>query len=99
MATTKKSRTIVGIAWYRPEQWDALKEFSEDRDKMDSTYAIWKKGAQKAIRQLRSRRQEAVAVDFDLEEFKMWCAANKKRPVAASRSEFAVLKLRESHKG
>ena len=98
MTTMKKSAAILGIAWYRPDQWDALKEFSEDRDKMDPTYAIWKKGAQKAMRELRSKGQQAVAVDFDLEEFKMWCAANKKRPVAASRSEFAVLKLREGNK-
>ena len=99
MTPTKKSRALVGIAWYRPEQWNALKEFCEDRDSMDSTYTIWKKGAQKVLRQLRSQGKGAVAVDFDLEEFKMWCSANNKRPVAASRSEFAVLKLRESRNG
>lgn len=41
--------------------------------------------------------QELVAVDFDLEEFKAWCLANGKKRVAASRSEFTVNKLRETH--
>ena len=99
MTPAKKSRTIMGIAWYRAQEWQALKQFCEDRDSMDATYDIWKKGALEAIRQIRSDGNEAVEVDFDLDEFKMWCSANNKRPVAASRSEFAVLKLRETHKG
>ena len=98
MTAKKKSRTIVGIAWYRPEEWVALKEFCEDRDAMDSTYEIWKKGVHKVMRKLRSEGQRVVPVDFSLEEFKVWCVANRKRPIAASRSEFAVLKLRETHK-
>ena len=90
-----KERVLVGIAWYRPEQWLALKEFSEDREKMDPTYEIWRRGAQKAMRGLRKEGQEVERVDFDLVEFKVWCSANRKRPVATSRS--ASLKLRNAH--
>ncbi len=98
MTPSRKSTSIVGIAWYRPEQWVALKQFSEDRDSMDSTYEIWKRGAQRAMRKLRSQGQQVVPVDFDLEEFKAWCSANRKRPIAASRSAFTVIKLRDTHK-
>ena len=92
-----KGRIVVGIAWYRPEQWSALKEFCEDRERMDSTYEIWRRGTQKAIRGLRKEGQEIERIDFDLEEFKVWCSVHRKRPVAASRSEFANLKLRDAH--
>jgi len=66
---------------------------------MDETYEIWQKGAQNAMRQLRSGGENVVSVDFDLEEFKMWCSANHKRPIASSRSEFTVLKTRDLDKG
>ena len=93
----RKDRTVVGIAWYRRQQWSALKEFCEDREAMDPAYGIWKRGAEKAMRDLRSDGQEVEQVDFDLEEFKLWCSANRKRPIAPSRSEFASLKLRDAH--
>ena len=99
MSSKKEPTRIVGIAWYRPDQWISLKEFCEDRDRMDATYEIWEKGAQNAMRQLRSGGEHVVSVDFDLEEFKMWCSTNKKRPDASSRSEFTVFKTRELHKG
>jgi hypothetical protein len=99
MALKKEPKAIVGIAWYRPEQWISLKDFCEDRDRMDATYEIWEKGAQEAMRQLRSSGEHVVSVDFNLEEFKMWCSANGKRPNAASRSEFTVFRTRDMHKG
>ena len=90
-------KVVVGIAWYRPEQWLALKDFCDDRGKMDPTYETWRRGAEKAMRDLRTKGERVEAVDFDLEEFKIWCSANRKRPIAASRSEFASLKLRDAH--
>jgi hypothetical protein len=99
MNSGHKPNAIVGIAWYRPDQWNALKAFCDDRDNMDPTYEIWQEGAQKAMRQLRSAGQRVVSIDFDLDEFKMWCSANSKSPNASSRSEFTVFKTRELHKG
>ena len=93
----RKEKTVVGIAWYRLEQWADLKEFCEDRYDMDATYDIWRKGAEKAMNDLRRDGQEVEIVDFDLDKFKTWCLANQKRPVAASRSEFTVLMLRDAH--
>jgi hypothetical protein len=98
MTRKKQSRSIVGIAWYRPEQWVELKEFSEDRDNMDPTHEAWKTGAEKVMHELRSKGERVEPVDFDLDEFKMWCRTNTKRPTAAARSEFASIKLRDAHK-
>lgn len=93
----QKQKAVVGIAWYRAEQWLALKDFCDDRERMDPTYQTWRSGAEKAMRDLRGEGQQVEVVDFDLEEFKVWCSANGKRPIAASRSEFATLKLRDAH--
>ena len=93
----RNKEPIVGIAWYRADQWQSLLDFCEDRENMEGTYEGWRKGVEKAMRGLRSKGQDVEAVDFDLEEFTAWCAANGKRPVAASRSEFTSLKLRSTH--
>lgn len=89
--------TFVGLAWYRAEQWEALTAFCEDRENLEATYEAWRRSAEKALRELRSEGVHVERVDFDLEEFKAWCAANGKRPVGDSRSEFTSLKVRDAH--
>jgi hypothetical protein len=95
----QREKVLVGIAWYRPEQYWALKDFCDDRDTMDPTYEIWRRGAENVMRDLRTNGETVEPVDFDLEEFKIWCSANGKRPIATSRSEFASVKLRDAHEG
>ena len=99
MSQMAKPKTLVGITWYRPDQYDAVRTYCDDRDSMDATYQLWKTGVEKAMRQLRSEGNEVVPIDFDLDEFKRWCSANEKRPIASSRSAYTVQKLRDSHKG
>jgi len=88
---------VLGIAWYRLDQWEDLKKFCDDRDELEDTYEIWRRGAEKAFRDIRRSGQSAVKIDFDLVEFKMWCSATGKRPVGASRSEFTTITMRKSH--
>jgi len=92
-----KKEIFLGFAWYRPDQWDDLKKFCEDRDELEDTYEIWRRGAEKAFRDIRMSGQNPLKIDFDLVEFKMWCSANGKRPVGASRSEFTTITRRKSH--
>jgi hypothetical protein len=98
MSQKSKPKTIVGITWYRPDQYDAVRTYCEDRDSKDATYQHCKAGVEKAMLELRSKGNEVVPVDFDLDEFKMWCSANGKRPIAKSRSAYTVQKLRDSHR-
>lgn len=98
MTRRKKQRTVTGIAWYRPEQWNALKEFCEDWETMDTSYDDWKRHAEKTLRNLRAKGLHVQPVDFDLQEFKMWCSTNGKRPNAEARSEFAAMKVRDLSK-
>ena len=34
--TDNESRMVTGIAWYRPEQWERLREVSEDVENLES---------------------------------------------------------------
>ena len=86
---------VVGIAWYRPEDWDALKNFCEDWERMDPTYDDWKRHAEETLRNLRSQGLQAQPVDFDLNEFKMWCTVHGERPTGEARSKFVSSKVRD----
>ena len=97
MTHQRPNKVAVGIAWYRSGQWDELKAFCEDRETMEGSYDEWKRGATKALQDLRGKGEHVESVDFDLTDFQKWCTARKKRPNASSRSEFTVFRLRELH--
>jgi hypothetical protein len=91
--------TVVGIAWYRPEEYSAVKAFCEDRDTMDTTYEIWRRGVEKVERELRADGTEVVRIDFSLADFKLWSSTHAQKANASSRSAFTSLKLRERYSG
>lgn len=99
MTKNSQPSAVVGITWYHPDQYLAVKAFCEDRDSMDPTYEVWRSGVEKVMRDLQSRGTKVERVEFDLDEFKMWCSAHAKAPNAASRSAFTSLKLRDMHSG
>src|SRR6267154_1168773 len=39
--TFKETQIVTGVAWYRPEQWERLREVSEDVENLDETYDAW----------------------------------------------------------
>ena len=99
MSHKSPPRIHVGVAWYHSEQYDLVRSYCEDGERMDGTFEEWKAGAENAVRELRSVGNEVVHVDFDLEEFKLWCSVKGKKPNASSRSEYTVERLRDSDQG
>lgn len=83
----------VGLAWWQPEQWDRLKEISENRDELDDTYEDWRKNAAKAIREIESTGIVVKKVRIDLEDFLAWCHENEIPLSAEARSKYAAYVL------
>ena len=88
-------RISIGLAWYRENEWQDLRSFCEDRDNLEEGYHEWKRGAEKALLDLRGKGVMAETVDFDLTQFKAWCQLQHKRPNGASRTEFITLIMSE----
>ncbi len=87
--------TVIGVAWYRPDQWQQLRDVSADRDKLEDTYDKWVEDAERAVQGLRKRGLHVVKVDVDVAELALWCE-NQKIPVnGEARSKFAVFKLQQ----
>lgn len=91
-----QSPTPVGVAWYKPDQWQKLLAVSVDRDKLEETYDEWMLEAERVIKELRRQGLYIVKVDVNIEELVAWCQ-KKKIPVnGEARSMYAAHKLQQS---
>lgn len=93
----RKDSAAVGIAWYRPSQWQRLLDVSADRDKLEDTHAEWLANAVGILRQMRRAGIKAVQVDVDVEELLRWCDAEAKPVDGDSRARFAAKKAMSEH--
>jgi len=84
-------KVVLGLSWFQPEQWDRLKEISEDRESLDDSYEDWKNNANKTIQELRLAGQVVKKVNIDLEELLVWCNENSFPVNGKSRSEYVTI--------
>ena len=86
---------VLGIAWFRPDQWELLRSLSVDADVLEPTHAEWEKLARRTAQDLARQGILARRVDVDVERLQAWCEA-KQRPLAASaRAAYATERLRD----
>ena len=91
--SNRYENTVVGIAWYRPEQWQRLREISVDREDLEDTYREWVRNTERAIRELNRNGLQCVKVAVEVKELLNWCQ-NLNIPVnGEARSRFVSEKL------
>ena len=91
MARPKK--IVVGIGWYRPQDWARLREISVDRDNLEATHAEWVVQANRVVRQLEETGQACDRIVVDPEELLAWCRAHGCPVDGAARSRFVSEKV------
>ena len=84
-------KTVVKIAWYRADQWDRLREVSEDREDLDETYDAWHAREKKRLMKLTASGERPVRIPVDVEELIAWCKAADKVVNAESRDLYLTL--------
>ncbi len=90
-------RIIIGIAWYRKEQWELLKSTAVDSEIIENTYEEWEKKANKILIKLKKQGFHVEKVDFDVEKFNEWCKKCGKKPDTRSRTEYVIKLLQEKN--
>jgi len=63
----------VGMAWYRPEQWQPLRQAFVDPDVLEATHAEWFEFATTKFNELEAVGVRVFKVDVDIEELIGWC--------------------------
>ena len=64
----KPGKGIVGIAWYRRDQWSLLLETATDRADLEKTYDEWLANMQHVKADIVSQGVKVVKVPIDLED-------------------------------
>lgn len=90
---------ILGIAWYKPEEWSHLLEISADRDELEDTHEEWLHNAERRLHEMAEAGIDAVRIYINVHELEAWCL-NQGRPLDGSaRAIFTAEKLRQLNKG
>jgi len=88
-----ESNMIVGIAWYRADQYTLLRALAVDTDSMADTYEQWLAGVTKTMEELRQRGILARRVDVDVKDLAAWCEQRGRPLDGAARSIYAAEKV------
>lgn len=80
---------IVGLPWYKAENFVQLRLLFEDSTLIQTTYAEWIKSAEVITGRFHREGRKTVRIDIDPVEFPRWCAEKGIRLDGASRCAYA----------
>lgn len=86
--------SVLGVAWYTPEQWQALARLVPDRSELDDTYDQWKQSAEETLALLRSEGTVPIPIHLDVAELMAWCEEQGCQPDGEARARYASQLLR-----
>jgi len=86
---------IVGFAWYRPDQWQRVREISTDEDDLHDSYIEWLLSAEERLQELRSSGFRVEKVDVDSEALILWCNERGLEINGEARSRYVAERLSE----
>lgn len=82
---------IIGMAWYKPENFVRLREMFEDGHKLHRTYEAWFSAAETGRKKFEAEGVRIVCVDIDPDQFPEWCKINGMKLNAEGRNRYASL--------
>jgi hypothetical protein len=94
-STQSEDKPVVAIVWYRPEQWQRVREIAADSDEFENSYIEWLQLAEEKARELRGRGLRVEKVDLDSEKLILWCNEQGLDNDAKARSRYAAERLSE----
>jgi hypothetical protein len=80
--------SVVGIVWYREEDYPAILEIMTDREAFPKTFAVWRERATALELQQKARWFHVVRAEIDPNTFPEWCRARGLEPDARARKSF-----------
>lgn len=86
-----KDVDAIGIAWYRLEDYDAIRRIMADRNQLPDTFSIWRMKAEAHEKMERRNGKVVVRVFIDPETFPDWCLSRSLDVDAKARMLYASL--------
>lgn len=89
---------VIGLAWFRKEDYPALRRIFEDGHKMPTTWKEWLEGAEEMEERAKAQGVIVERVYFDPDTFPAWCAAQGVPVDRQGRHAFIGLTLAGKHR-
>ena len=86
---------VVGVAWYRADQWQRFRSLAADTHLLHDTYAEWEASALERLADFRACGMLVRPVPVDIDELAQWCRERHQAMDGKARSEFVVEKVQE----
>ena len=80
---------LVGMVWYKFEDYDAILRIMADRDKLPASFHIWLMKAETGEKKFRREGKIVVRTFIDPETFPDWCRSRGLDIDAKARMEFS----------
>jgi hypothetical protein len=89
------TRLAVGVAWYRAEDWERLRQLCPDRDKMHDRYEDWRAEAMRAEQAMKHDGYTVLRVVIDPDELTGWCAIRGLTPIQDVRAQYVSERVQQ----
>ena len=89
---------LLGIAWYREDEWGDFKAACVDREVMADSYEAWKRGAERGYQEMSGRGAHVHRVEIHLRDFLRWCEEQGVPANGKARTNYVNWKLNRMYK-
>jgi hypothetical protein len=88
---------VIGISWFREEDYAAIRAISEDGHKMPSKWKDWLKGAEEMEQKAIQSGKVVERVNIDPDTFPDWCKKNGVGVNRQGRHKFIAMAVGPKH--
>lgn len=85
---------IVGIAWYRADQYALLRALAVDGESMADTHEQWLAEVTRTMDGLNQQGVKARRVDVDIKDLAAWCEERGRPMDGSARAAYVAEKVR-----
>ena len=89
----RNSDKVIGIAWYKKEQWFILRQVIENPKDIENTYEEWLNNAINLRKTLIDSGLTVEEVEIDIQDVISWCKKDNKTINSKNITEYVVFKL------
>jgi|SRR6266478_4136164 hypothetical protein len=94
----QKSHGVIGLAWFRKEDYPSLLAIFDDAREMHETWEEWEESAKKVAERLKTEGYIIERVYIDPDTFPGWCRKAGLKITAAARSRFSAQTVAKLHR-
>jgi hypothetical protein len=91
----RQGKTIVGIGWYKKDEWDLLLTNSDDRKNMHDNFDDWEEDTNKRFQELLIAGINVKKIPISVYDLLTWCKENKLKVNRSSKAKYIAFRTKQ----